>query len=231
MDKRPRRHRNRPGHYWEQKNLFPMPRNEGFLGLTARGLVTRWSKAECSQDRDTPCLPVWHPKPLDGENWIRYMTSTLKFVWEVWSISLYTSASTHPYIHTWSYIAFWAFVSLKRCLYSSLTPACLLHPCTHRTRNASLQTSPGLALRFSPDFVLCYTFVYRAWNPTSWASQKWKSLFIQSQCDLHESFFSWRCTWVLVADYDLEAKAVKSWCTRWGMKTELSPTVGTRHVQ
>jgi len=133
-----------------------MPRNEGFLGRRVRGFVTRWSKAECSQDRGTPCLPVSHPKQLNSV----YKVYTKICLGSLVDITLHLCF--HPPTHPSSYSPFWAFVSLKRGLHSSLTPARLLHPSTHRTRNASLQTtSPRLPLRFTPDFVLCYTFVYR----------------------------------------------------------------------
>jgi len=140
MDKRPGRLRNRPGHFWEQQNIFPMPQNEGFLGCTARGPLDGVRPRVYK-------IAVHHIFRFHNRNnWLRYLRSTLNCLGSLVHTTHYTPLlpSTYTAIEL---SPFWDFVSLKRCLHYSLTPARLLHPSPHRTRNASLQTtSPRLAI-------------------------------------------------------------------------------------
>jgi len=103
---------------------------------------TRWSKAECSHDRGTLYPPVSHPKQPTSVFEVYNKLCLRSLV----HITYYTPLLPSTYTAI-EFSPFWDFVSLKRCLHYSLTPARLLHPSLHRTRNASLRTTtPRLAL-------------------------------------------------------------------------------------
>ena len=69
-------------------------------------------------------------------------------------ISVQTSFLYAP-IHLWRYSLFWALDSLRRCLCTSLSSACLFHPCIPRICDVSLQVmSSHLVLGFPTGLVL-----------------------------------------------------------------------------
>lgn len=140
------------------------------------------------------------------------MRSTVKFV----TLHL----CFHPPIHPSSYSPFWAFVSLKRCLHSSLTPARLLHPSTHRTRNAPSRRRP-LVLPFVLLLISCCATLLCTVNEIQLHGHH------GNENSSSYNLTSRRRTWVLVRAYYLKANAVRSCCTGRSTETELSPTVGT----
>ena len=82
------------------------------------------------------CVRIEDVKPLNLLKWpwiSRFSTNvTLTTIIHPF-IHPPTHPPIHPSIHPWCYSPFWALVSLRRCLHSSLSSACLLHPHIART--------------------------------------------------------------------------------------------------
>lgn len=85
-----------------------------------------------------------------------------KYIHQESLISVQTSFLYAPIIqelqilfHLWHYSLFWALDSLRRCLSTTLSSACLFHPRIPRTCDVSLQVmSTHLVLGFSSGLIL-----------------------------------------------------------------------------